>query len=109
MTKSSTVRTNVDIFVRALMQYHPVLFRGYTYKMIKAGGEIVCPSGIYEVDYDVLVTLATMTTGNKEEQVMMPCDMSFNDLSRMCQDMTEEERFDIVASQVLYSERKRHA
>lgn len=100
------MRTNVEILVRALMSGHVVNYRNYQYKLIKAGEDIVCPSGIYESTSDVLVNLTEMINDNGTMQVMMPCQLSFNDILQMATDMSEMERLDIISSQVLMSMNK---
>jgi hypothetical protein len=102
------MRTNSEIFLRALASGFPVELKGRTFRLIKAGDDIIAPSGVYHADWDVLVTLATARSGDgPERQVMMPCDVEFNILMSMCTAMTEEERFNIVASQVLAQENSR--
>lgn len=104
MTESVTLRSNGTIFIRALQSGHPVAFRGDIWKLIKAGDDIVAPSGVYVAEWDVLVTLGQAQKGNVIRDIMMPCDIAFNDLMRMCRDMSDHERIDIVASQVLMSQ-----
>jgi hypothetical protein len=103
-----TMRSNSEVFFRALQSGLPVQFNGRTWKQIKAGEDIVCPSGVYHSDWDVLVTLGTMSKGDgPDEQIMMVSDMGYNDIMQMCSKMTEAERFDIITSNVLMMEHSR--
>lgn len=96
-------RSNGGVLLNALMSGHRVEYRGTVYKLIQAGEDIVCPSGVYTSDSEVLVTMATMISNNVSSEVALPSDLSINDVFRMTANMTEEERFGIISSHVLHS------
>lgn len=102
------MRSNEEVFIRAVMSGMPVQYRNVTYQLIKAGDHIEAPSGTYIAGWDVLVAQAEMTNGtDRPRTVMLPCQLTLNDMLRMGHNMTEEERIDIISSTVLTSMNKR--
>lgn len=96
------LRTNAEVFIRALMTYHPVHYRGTTYQVIKAGETIYGISEEFESDHDVFVQhVAVHGEKRSIRQTTLPLDFSLNNIFMMCSDMTEEERFDIISANVI--------